>query len=428
MSTKRLWVNEAPDAITVDDFVWRRPSGGYSSLWTNMTPDLIQLGNVPPSNRDAVWLATTAFLADRTIPRRTGWQRNIHIAVPFTTRDAWVSLSTRVEEMLAFLTSDSWELSITSPPSQAVEPPLSPSGPGGLVCLFSGGSDSMCGAIRAFYEGHPTTLLSHWDWSVHAGIQTTLVALLNKRFKTTVPHVQINLGRMSKQIGGSPFPDEASRRSRSLLFITLGLAAAVSRGSTLWVPENGFTSLNPPLAPERLGALSTRTTHPMFLQELSAILTEVGAWAHFSSPFADMTKGEMFRSIANMIGREAATDVLSPTHSCSHARLGGMFGMSPSTHCGLCLGCLVRRGAFIASEIEDRTVYLASHLPEPQRHKFLTTVARDDIEAARYAATSQLGPADILSMQLPDGFDLESGLDLMRRGLAEISLIDLPRC
>jgi len=284
----------------------------------------------------------------------------------------------------------------------------------------------MCGAIRALADGSRTTLVSHWDWSVHAGIQTRLVTDLKKLFGVEIPQVQVKIGRMSKQIGGAPFPDEPSRRSRSLLFIALGLAVAASTSSSLWVPENGFTSLNPPLAPERLGALSTRTTHPTFFDQIRSVLTGVGAYADFSSPFASATKGEMFASIADTIGPDVAADLLTKTHSCSHARLGGMFGLSPDTHCGLCLGCLVRRGAFIRSGLQDRTVYLANDLPEPTRRKFLTTVARDDIEAARYATSGQTGPADILSMQLPDGYDLDGALHLVRRGFAEIALVRLP--
>ena len=32
----------------------------------------------------------------------------------------------------------------------------------------------------------------------------------------------------------------------------------------IFIPENGYISLNPPLTRRRIGSLSTRTTHPNF--------------------------------------------------------------------------------------------------------------------------------------------------------------------
>ena len=75
------------------------------------------------------------------------------------------------------------------------------------------------------------------------------------------------------------------------------------------------------------------------------------------NPFQALTKGEMFRRVADTYGDNDAAAMLSSSHSC--ARSGANYeGFDPSTHCGVCFGCLVRRGAFAASGLDDRTTYI----------------------------------------------------------------------
>src|SRR5205085_7991928 len=115
----------------------------------------------------------------------------------------------------------------------------------------------------------------------------------------------VRLGRQKRQVGsGLEFPLETTSRARSLLFIALGLAAAAVRQAELWVPENGFASLNLPLAQERRGALSTRTTHPRLIDELREIAVAVGIGVTIETPFEDMTKGEMFAQVAADYGKK----------------------------------------------------------------------------------------------------------------------------
>src|SRR5262249_51932596 len=129
-------------------------------------------------------------------------------------------------------------------------------------------------------------------------------------------HVAVHLARRTTRFDGSKWPTEPSSRSRSLLFLALGLAVASIHGVPLWIPENGFASINPPLGSERLGSLSTRTTHPTFLQGLTAALAKVGAHSAIENPFAGSTKGEMFQMAAGLVGADAASKFLISTHSC----------------------------------------------------------------------------------------------------------------
>ena len=76
-------------------------------------------------------------------------------------------------------------------------------------------------------------------------------------------------------------------RSRSLLYLALGLAAAAGFGAAtpLIIPENGWISLNPPLTANRLGSCSTRTTHPYFLEQLTGLWREAGLANPLVNPY-----------------------------------------------------------------------------------------------------------------------------------------------
>ena len=427
MTTKRLWVGAVPDPLTIDDFVWRRTADGPQSFSSSIEPHLAELGTVPSINRDAVWLAAMVFLADRTAPRPKGWQRELQVVVPSTNPDIWNAAKNDIDEMLSFLTSDVWKTTFIPHDLKGItrrhaEPPQDSASD--VVCLFSGGADSVCGAVDALAKGHSVSLVSHWDWAGHSGMQSKLVADLRRLFGVEIEHVRVNLGRSAKQLGGASFGDETSRRSRSLLFVSLGLAVASARGMVpLWVAENGFTSLNPPLASERRGALSTRTTHPEFLGRCRRIMQAVGAHTDFTSLYSHFTKGEMFTSVARLIGQENASMLLSDSHSCSHVRWAGDYGYPPNTQCGVCFGCLVRRAAFVTAGLDDRTTYLATSLPQPDLDRFLKSRGRSEIETMRYAVGRQFGPADVLALNLPDDYDLEGALDLVRRGFRELAAI-----
>ena len=430
MVSKRLLIDSSQLPLTADDFVWRQPAEGPSSFRVSIRPCLEDLGTVTSANKDAVWFAVTTFITDRTVKRPDSWERPLEIIVPSADPDAWNAISHEVEEMLTFLTSDDWKVTfvrhvLESRPARRKEPSdrVTPD----LICLFSGGADSVCAAVKALAEGRQVTLMSHWDTNGHPGIQARLVDDLKRLFGVAIPHVSVMLGRKRRQPQGVSFQNEWTRRSRSLLFIALGLAAASAHDEIpLWVGENGFTSINVPLASERRGALSTRTTHPEFLRRLHRILGAAGAHNDFTSPYADMTKGEMFRSVAHIIGQDDASVLLSKTHSCSHARIAMKYHRDPMTHCGVCFGCMVRRSAFIASGLEDHSVYLITDLEGRQLNEFLSSKAGEDIETMRYAVGRDFQMADVLALNLPDGHDLDGALDLVRCGVRELALVNLP--
>lgn len=425
MSTTRILLVDPAGPPGVPDretLVWR--TDGPSSFHTNLKPSLDGIGSMPASNRDAVWLTTTVFLADRTIDRPTNMTRNIRLVVPVADPDPWNGQRDEIESLLTEFTSDRWAVEFVDGPPVGAGPTIVDDIPAiDLVSLLSGGADSLCGAAKALHESRVPLLLSHWDTNAHKPIQSDLAERLRTIFGIDVKHRQVRVARSDRQIGGERFPNENTKRSRSLLFLALGLAQAAARGNTdMWIPENGFASLNPPLAPERLGAMSTRTTDPSLVRRFAAVLETVGAHARIVNPFEGVTKGEMFTDLARAIGPTTASELLSATHSCSHSRLAGEYDRPLTTQCGLCFGCLLRRSAFVAADIEDRTPYLATTLTGESHARFRARWS-EDLHALRYAVDRGIGIADVVALRLPDDYAPDRAHDLLVRGLGELELV-----
>ena len=269
-------------------FYWS--SNARGSFESTYGPDLGGLGPVASPNIDFVRIAAAAFTADRSTPRGGGgsnWNsRDIGLTVPVNSPDRWRSIGEDLESLLGLLTGDSWRLEFV--PSFGPKEPVAKFAPGAeRVVLVSGGADSAIGALRSRQTVGPGghILVSHVGAKILAPIQRE-VASGAEKLVPEVPqeHLQIGFRRKQRQVNGAAFLSEPSSRSRSLLFLAFGLAVASREGVPLWIPENGFASLNPPLGAERRGSLSTRTTHPAFLEGLSMILEAVGAQKHYSQP------------------------------------------------------------------------------------------------------------------------------------------------
>lgn len=414
--------------LPATDFLWR-PRGETSSFHTTLSPRAQEIGPVPEPAVELIRLAVLAYLVDRTTPRPgRGWLRTLELVVPVANPTRWDAATDRLGRLLNFLTGDDWSLEFVrrrAPRPRVVRA----TEPAPLVCLFSGGADSLCGLLVAASKCDALPhLVSHWDWTVTGGIQVDVLAAASSLMGGTPTRDRVRIGRTAKQIvSGAPFAEEGSSRSRSLLFLALGLAAASVREAELWVPENGFASLNLPLAGERRGALSTRTTHPHFLDELAAIVRAAGIHATIVNPFEHLTKGEIFARAAKIHGRAATGKLLSLTHSC--ARTGANYaGFNPATHCGVCFGCLVRRGAFAAAGLTDRTTYIERELLSDagRRTRWLTPHRRADYETTRYAIRRRYQPEDVVAAALPARVRAAEALALANRGLDELAEVKVP--
>lgn len=396
-----------------------------SSFTPGIGPSLGVLGDVPPLNIDLARIALTVFAADRSVLRKRGgsnWnQRDLELHIPVSDTVAWEAVADELASVIGFLSGDHWSLTFTEAqaPVEAVRMPNLDTSPARVV-LLSGGADSAIGGLYSrslLGEGEQHIVLSHFSNTMLAPIQQRVVSEIERLIPGPAQqHVVTHLGRREKRIDGSSYPTEPTSRSRSLLFLALGLAVASVHGVPLWIPENGFASINPPLGPERLGSLSTRTTHPAFLEGLSGVLRKVGAHGVIANPFRTSTKGEMFQRAVDLVGAEEASRFLSATHSCA---LTGQRAhrISQEVSCGICFGCVLRRASFAASGVNDSTSYIApSTDPAVQRWLDGKSVEQQVRNFMRRGVKAR----DLATLGLPQSSPLRDALDLCQRGINEL--------
>ena len=282
--------------------------------------------------------ALGVWAADKLLPRSAtpdAWTRQITLHLPVS--PVWLPLAMRLGRLLNFLTGDDWTLKLREASLNLGlkgEWPHSwrPDG----VMLFSGGLDSLVGALDRLEAGQRLLLVSHYDFGQLAAIQQTLAAALLRHYGSgRVRHLGLRV----------QFPEapELSMRSRSLLYLALGLAAAASVGpaTPLIIPENGWISLNPPLTTNRLGSCSTRTTHPYFLEQLTGLWQEVGLVNPLINPYKNFTKGEVVRLCRN---RDLLGQLFPLSVSCARPVVSRWQGGKTGA-CGYCYPCLMRRAA-----------------------------------------------------------------------------------
>jgi 7-cyano-7-deazaguanine synthase in queuosine biosynthesis len=142
---------------------------------------------------------------------------------------------------------------------------------------------------------------------------------------------------------------EDTLRGRSFLFFALAALAtsAIGNNVTIYVPENGLISLNVPLDPLRLGALSTRTTHPYYMARFNELLQGLGIGARLHNPYRHLTKGQM---VERCLDQEFLREHAAQTMSCSGPmkyRFHRDESMRKIQHCGHCVPCLIRRASLL---------------------------------------------------------------------------------
>ncbi|GLZ77947.1 hypothetical protein Afil01_27540 [Actinorhabdospora filicis] len=415
--------DDASHEEATESFYWLTDQ--RSSFTPGIGPSLGALGDVAPLNVDFTRIALTVFAADRSVMREGGgsnWnQRAFELMIPVSEPSTWQAVAGQLELAIGFLSGDRWTLTFTKTkaPTEAVRLPDPTTSPKRVV-LLSGGADSAVGGLHSrsqLARNEQHILLSHFSNTLLAPIQQHVAAEIER----LVPgpgqqHVVVHLGRREKRIDESTYPTEPTSRSRSLVFIALGLAVASIYGVPLWIPENGFASINPPLGPERLGSLSTRTTHPAFLDSLSEVLTAVGAHSTIENPFKTTTKGEMYQKVVDLVGAKQASAFLSATHSC------GLTGqrthhISTMTPCGVCFGCVLRRASFTASGVTDATNYIAPST-DAAVQKWLESKSVE--QQVRNFMRRGVKTRDLAALSLPQSLRLRDALDLCQRGINEL--------
>ena len=400
--------------------------------------DLIGLGIYPSElGVDAMILAAHVHAADTRISRTTdsqdGWTREIRLVIPVSDPARWQGASSIFIRMLNFLTGDHWELQFRARPSRfsrVVPPPRSPllSASFDDLALFSGGLDSLIGAIDALEAGRSPLLISHAGEPAISDVQSRVFDGLRAQYP------MLGLDRMRCWM---TFPEgmvrgsgkEDTTRGRSFLFFALGVLAGTGFSSsfTLKVPENGLIAVNVPLDPLRLGALSTRTTHPFYIARWNEALSSLGIRGRIENPYWDKTKGEMVRSCAN---GSILRQLVPLSISCSSPTKGRWQGLG-TQHCGYCLPCLIRRSALATGlhpDTDPTTYTLADLRSRPLDTKKSEGVQIRSFQIAIERLRAQPTLASLLIHKPGPLFDespaRQEGLaNVYRRGLEEVGTL-----
>lgn len=349
---------------------------------------------VPERAWDLLSIALSVLAADQAELRRTssdGWTRELELHIAVSDPDYWNSKAESMGDMLAFLTTDRWAFIFHKENESLVAKDNNFHPAVDSVALLSGGLDSLVGAIDLVSSGTRPLAVSQ---TVRGDANT------QRRFASRVgglSHLALNHNVRVPGVG------EQTQRARSLIFITFGVLAASalehhSDGGTvpLYLSENGFIAINPPLTPMRVGSLSTRTAHPGFLALIQDILFDCGLNVRIENPYSKMTKGEMLRDCADrsLLALEAPIST-----SC------GRYQRHNYNHCGRCVPCQIRRAAFIAGDLDDSTTYVYRDL------------GRKDAEHARFDDVRSVAMA--IAAVEEDGLDEWIGAALSSPAIAD---------
>ncbi len=325
-----------------------RPTRGHAGA---AITDNIVRSNLHPAPRawDFLSLAlavTAADLAGHRTASPDGWTREFELEVSVSDAAFWNKHQDLIARLLGFLTTDRWDVSFMGG-GFSPKPPRKPVLPSeDCVALLSGGLDSFIGNLDLVAAGRRPFAVSQTVRG-DAENQRAFAKLMGGGLR----HLQVNHN------ADVPKPETPpSQRARSLIFIAYAVLAATTlkryhtgESVTLYVCENGFISINPPLTGMRLGSLSTRTTHPVFIGLVQQLFDVAGLHVRVENPYQLKTKGEMLRECADKTLLRAHA---STTTSCSRFL---QFGYK---HCGRCVPCLVRRSAFRAAGLKDATKYV----------------------------------------------------------------------
>lgn len=399
---------------------WPSTPGTTKSVRSDIAWNLAPLLGVTAEVTDLVHIAAGAYMADRNTPRGIRFSRDLALRVAVLAPDKWTDeLLNTTAELLAWLTGDAWELSVTPASDTDLPDAILAERSAEPVCLLSGGLDSFLGAVQLLDAGAHPNFVGHKDTatSIRAA-QSAVGGWLARTYSPAPSYTRIALSQAGSR-------HEPSSRSRALMFMSLGAAVAVSVGSTsLVIPENGYTSINLPLRPNRGGALSTRSTHPDTFRRVTEILNALSIDVTITNPYEWMTKGEAMESVVASTPPEGWDQIAKLTLSCS--KLGGnWFGGSPNLNCGLCVPCMVRRATFSKANVQDPTQYLFQNI-SGQNLQDLLEARRGDIEAVRYAIEAGVDPNSIDAGTWPPDYDLDRAESLVQRGLNELALLSLP--
>lgn len=351
-------------------------SGGSSVLNIDLETILPFANLVSKEIFDFFALSAAVYGIDRFVKRKQnsvdGWSRELKVNFPVHNQSKWNTCRVELNRVLSFLTGDYWNVEFRKETVELPEATLNKeySVSFAQVNLLSGGLDSLIGALD-FLKQNPkqkVLFISHYDRQMHGpkGDQERLIPTLRTIYPNQfecIPSIEVYLKQTNVD-------RETTFRSRSLLFIGIALMAAQATNTqSIIVPENGTVSLNFPLSNSRRSSCSTRTTHPLVLDNVLSIWKALSITTDIRNPYEFQTKGEMVNACKDQTN---LAKLVAMSNSCGKRghRAHWEPGKKNATHCGICMPCIYRQAALLTTE--DKTSYgnsINNLFPLKEKHK-----------------------------------------------------------
>jgi len=317
--------------------------------------------DIPRPFHDLIEIAAYVYAADQKVKRSFKdadsfggkWRRNLHFRIPVRCKELWESpeVSKCLTDLLNFISDDYYTFEFcpaTNPPALQtyldITDPVEPALDVEQVVMFSGGLDSLAGAIdETINQKRKTLLVSHRPTAKNNRILNTLIREIANQADQGLDPMSVKIRASLKEKAAR----EYTQRTRSFLFASFGVALAKMLGlDNLRFYENGVISLNLPICAQVVGSRATRTTHPRVLAGFEKLFSLIGECPFtVENPFLWKTKAEVIKVITDAgFGSSIGESV-----SCAHT----WERKNTKTHCGTCSQCLDRRIAMLAADAEE---------------------------------------------------------------------------
>jgi 7-cyano-7-deazaguanine synthase in queuosine biosynthesis len=241
------------------------------------------------------------------------------------------------------------------------------------VTLFSGGLDSLSGALELLTSGqNKVVLVSHQSKTGTTKTQQALAGALEDRYPKRVLHYSFECTLRTVRAR------EETQRTRSFLYSSIAYAIASAYNQNAFsVYENGVTSVNLPRREDLANARASRTTHPQAMAKMAGLLSLIGEREFkITLPYMFNTKVEVFSGL-----KSHWPQLISSSVSCT--RTFDVEG--EASHCGRCLQCIDRRIAAYSAGVEEfdhRGLYTYDIIADPIKDPEARTTALDYIRQA----------------------------------------------
>lgn len=321
--------------------------------------------NLPPRIIDLLYIAACIYCTDRMAFRgereslsNNAWARSFNFHIAVADYDFWIDpkVQKALNEALTFMTGDRcfrFEfVKATSELVNSANRQLSLFGNEFFsmseaektdIMLFSGGLDSLAGAIQRLNENSDRNLclVSHKANNVSTHTQTIVADHLKEKYQRTTCY---GFECHNKMIAPAK---EETQRSRMFLFSAIAFAlCSFYAKKEFFVYENGVTSINLPKQCDAVNARTSRTTHPKTIGLLKKFLKLFDIDFEIRTPYYNLTKCEIVQKFAQF----GETNIISSSVSCSSTRNKPKDAF---THCGCCSQCIDRLFAMYAAGLDD---------------------------------------------------------------------------